>query len=132
LNLNFLLVHRNGHLERMDDGQKTPHGHPDCNSYVKILGVFIFQMDRQTDGQTEKLIWCGLGNLIGSSRYMFSPYSGISSHSFGQLYKYTTICSICCILLWKIAHSLQFPFIGQIYRLDGVHQKVQLKVVFLT
>jgi hypothetical protein len=60
----------------MDDGQKTPRGHPDFNSYVKILRVFIFktdgqtnrQTDRQTDRQTEKLIRCGLGNLIGSSR----------------------------------------------------------------
>jgi hypothetical protein len=27
--------------EGMDDGQKTPPGHPDFNSYVKILRVFI-------------------------------------------------------------------------------------------
>ncbi len=55
----------------MDDGQKTSRGHPDFNSYMKILRVFIFQMDgrmdkqtdRHTDRQTEKLIWCGLGNL---------------------------------------------------------------------
>ncbi len=47
----------------MDDGQKTPRGHHDFNSYVKILRGFIFQMN----GQTEKLIRCGLGNLISSS-----------------------------------------------------------------
>jgi hypothetical protein len=47
----FLLVHRNRYSEGMDDGQKTPHGHPDFNSYVKILLVFIWnrQMNRQTD-----------------------------------------------------------------------------------
>jgi hypothetical protein len=58
----------------MDNGQKTPRLHPDFNSYVKILRVFIFQTDGQTNGrtdewtdrQTEKLIWCGLGNLIDS------------------------------------------------------------------
>jgi hypothetical protein len=35
----------------MDDGQKTPREHPDFNSYVKFLRVFIKnrQMDRQTD-----------------------------------------------------------------------------------
>ncbi len=44
----------------MDDGQKTPRGHPDFNSYVKILRVLVFI----TDGQTEKLIRCGLGNLL--------------------------------------------------------------------
>ncbi len=49
LNPNFLLVHRNRHSEGMDDGQKTPRGHPDLNSYVKILRVFI--TDRQADGQ---------------------------------------------------------------------------------
>jgi hypothetical protein len=42
----------------MDDGQKTLHGYPDFNSYVKILCVLVFRMDgwtdRQTDGQTEK------------------------------------------------------------------------------
>ncbi len=50
----------------MDDGQKTPRDHPTFNSYVKILCVFIFQMDgrtdERTDRQTEKLIRCGLGN----------------------------------------------------------------------
>jgi hypothetical protein len=54
----------------MDNGQKTPRGHPDVDSYVKILRVFIDngQTNRRTDKRTEKLIWCGLGNLIGSSR----------------------------------------------------------------
>jgi hypothetical protein len=46
----------------------TPHGHTDLNSYVKNLRVLVFQtdgqMDRQTDGQTETLIQCGLGNLL--------------------------------------------------------------------
>jgi hypothetical protein len=31
----------------MDDGQKNPRGHPDFNSYVKILRVFIFRTGRQ-------------------------------------------------------------------------------------
>jgi hypothetical protein len=74
LNPKFLLVHRNRYLEGMDDRQKTPRGHPDFNSYVKILRVFIFQTDRRTDEQTdrqaEKLIRCELGNLIGSSRFI--------------------------------------------------------------
>ncbi len=39
LNPNFLHVHRNKYLEGMDDGQKTPRGHPDFHSYVK-LNVF--------------------------------------------------------------------------------------------
>ncbi len=52
----------------MDDGQKTPPGHPDFNSYVKILRVFITngrtdrQTDRQTDTQTDGKInpvWAG-------------------------------------------------------------------------
>ncbi len=66
LNPNFLLAHRNRYSEGMDDGQKTPRGHPDFNSYVKIQRVFID--NRQTDKWTEKLIRCGLGNLISSSR----------------------------------------------------------------
>ncbi len=58
----------------MDAGQKTPRGHPDFNSYMEIQRVFIDnrqtdkQTNRKTDEQMEKLIWCGLGNLIGSSR----------------------------------------------------------------
>jgi hypothetical protein len=43
LNPNFLLLHRNRYSEGMDDGQKTPHGHPNFHSYVKIQRVFIFQ-----------------------------------------------------------------------------------------
>ena len=53
LNPNFLLVQRNKFLEGMDDGQKTPRGHPDFHSYVKILRVFIFQ-PLQTDGITDR------------------------------------------------------------------------------
>ncbi len=41
MNPNFLLVHRKRYLEGMDNGQKTPHGHPDFNSYVKIQCVFV-------------------------------------------------------------------------------------------
>ncbi len=60
LNPNFLLKHRNRYSEGMDDGQKTPRGHPDFNSYVKILRVFITngQTNRQTDRQMEKYTRC--------------------------------------------------------------------------
>jgi hypothetical protein len=54
LNPNFLLAHRNRYLEGTDDGQKTPRGHPNLNSYVQNLPVFVFQTDRQTDGQTDR------------------------------------------------------------------------------
>jgi hypothetical protein len=56
LNPNFLLIHRNRYLEGIDNGQKTPHGHPDFNSYVKIPRVFIDngQTNRQTDKQTNR------------------------------------------------------------------------------
>ena len=76
LNLNFLLIHRNKYSEGMDDGQKTSRGHSDFNYYVKILCVFIFQTDGQMNRQTEKLIQCGLGNLIGSSRYQSKTIRG--------------------------------------------------------
>ncbi len=60
LNPNFLLVHRNRYSEGMDDGQKTPRGHPDFNSYIKILRVFINNRwtDRRTDRQMEKYTRC--------------------------------------------------------------------------
>jgi hypothetical protein len=78
MNLNDFLVHRNRYSEGMDVGQKTPRGHPDFNSYMKNIRVFITngQMNRQTDRQTEKLIRCGLGNLIGSSRYTRCAWAG--------------------------------------------------------
>ncbi len=38
---NFLLVCRNRYSEGMDDGQKTPHGHPDFHSYMKIQRVLF-------------------------------------------------------------------------------------------
>jgi hypothetical protein len=67
LNPNLLLAYRNRYLEGTDNAQKTSRGHPDFNSYVQNLCVFIFQtdgqmderMNGQTDRQTEKLIWCG-------------------------------------------------------------------------
>jgi hypothetical protein len=45
----------------MDDGLKTPRRHPDFNSYVKFLRVFI--TNGRTNRQTDRL-----GNLIGFSR----------------------------------------------------------------
>ncbi len=60
LNPNILLVHRNRYSEGMDDGQKTPRGHPDFNSYVKIQRVFID--NGRTDERTEtytRFAWVG-------------------------------------------------------------------------
>ncbi len=54
MNPNFLLAHRNMYLEGMDDGQKTARGHPDFNSYVKILRVLVFITDGWTDRQTDR------------------------------------------------------------------------------
>jgi hypothetical protein len=73
LNPNFFPPHKNRYSEGMDGGQRTPRGHPDFNSYVKILRVLVFRTDGRTDGQTErqteKLIRCGLPSLR-SSRLM--------------------------------------------------------------
>jgi hypothetical protein len=54
LNLNLLLAHRSRYSEEMDDGQKTPRGHPDYNSYLKKLRVLVFMTDRQTDRRTDR------------------------------------------------------------------------------
>ncbi len=65
LNPNFLLAHRNRYWEGMD-GQKTPRGHPNFNSYIKNLHFFVFQTEGRTDKRTgrqmETLIRGGLGN----------------------------------------------------------------------
>jgi hypothetical protein len=64
LNPNFLLAHRKLYLEGMGDGQMTPRGYPDFNSYAKNLHVSIGKTDRQTDED----INLGGGCLISSSR----------------------------------------------------------------
>jgi hypothetical protein len=51
LNPNFLLIHRNRYLEGMDDGQKTPRGHPDLIPTRKF-NVFSYITDKRTDKQT--------------------------------------------------------------------------------
>ncbi len=56
LNPNFLLAHRNRYSAEMDDGQRTPRGHHDLNSYVKILHVLVFITDRWADGRTDREI----------------------------------------------------------------------------
>ncbi len=53
LNPNFLLAHRNRYSEGMENGQKTPRGHPNFNSYVKNLHVLVFRIDGPTDRQTK-------------------------------------------------------------------------------
>jgi hypothetical protein len=55
LNPNFFLAQRNRYSEGTDNAQKTPRGHPDFYSYVQNLHVFIFQTDRRTDKQTNRL-----------------------------------------------------------------------------
>jgi hypothetical protein len=46
----------------MDDGQKTPRGHPNFDSYVKILLVFVFRTDGRTERQTDRQRNCsGVG-----------------------------------------------------------------------
>jgi hypothetical protein len=65
--------HRNRYLEGRDNGQMTPRGYPSFNSYVENLRfLYSGQMDRGTDIGTDRgmetLIWCGLGNLICSSK----------------------------------------------------------------
>jgi hypothetical protein len=47
----------------MDDRQKTPRGHPDFNSYVKILRVFIFRTDRHSDGDINP-VWASLTTFL--------------------------------------------------------------------
>ncbi len=52
-------------LERFlqpNNAQKTSREHPDINSYVQNLRVFIFQTDERTNGQTDGEIdpvWAG-------------------------------------------------------------------------
>jgi hypothetical protein len=39
-------VHRNRYLEDLDDGQMTPHGYPNFDSYIKSLHFLVFMTDR--------------------------------------------------------------------------------------
>ncbi len=49
--------------------------HVDTLILIPTFKIYLFlysrQTDRQTDGQTEKLIRCGLGNLIACPRFPF-------------------------------------------------------------
>jgi hypothetical protein len=47
-------------LEGTDDGQKTPRGYPNFNSYVKNLPVLVFW----TEGRTETLIRVGFPHYV--------------------------------------------------------------------
>jgi hypothetical protein len=47
----------------MDDGQRTPRGHPDFNSYVKILCVSIFWTDRHSDRDIDP-VWASLTTFL--------------------------------------------------------------------
>jgi hypothetical protein len=54
--------------------------HMDTLILISTFKIYVFsysrQTDRRTDEQTEKLIWCGLGNLIGSFRYTCCMWAG--------------------------------------------------------
>jgi hypothetical protein len=51
----------------MDDGQKTPRGHPEFNSYMKILRIFIFRTDRQPDRDINP-VWAGYQSKISGPK----------------------------------------------------------------
>jgi hypothetical protein len=61
------------YLEGTDDGQKTPPGHPDFYSYVKVLCVFICRTDRITDGETNTLATRGPEELFFRCLRKVSP-----------------------------------------------------------
>ncbi len=44
---------RNRYFEGMEDGQMTPPGYPNFNSYVQNLGFVVFQTNGPTDGLTD-------------------------------------------------------------------------------
>jgi hypothetical protein len=65
LNPIFFLAHRNRYPEGMDDGQKTPCGHPDLKFLRKNSTCFH---NSQTDGQTDREInpvWVGTPAVRG-------------------------------------------------------------------
>ncbi len=65
LNPNFLLAHRSRYSEVMDDGQMTPRGYPNFNSYLKNLGVLVFWTDKRTNRHKEiHLLRVGWRNLF--------------------------------------------------------------------
>jgi hypothetical protein len=81
LNPNFLLVHRNRYSEGMDEGQKTPPGHPDFNSYVKILRVLVFIPDGWADRQMDRdinLVWASLTMFLRVKNLPVDRVSNIS------------------------------------------------------
>ncbi len=58
-----MMARRNRYFKGTEDGQMTPLGNPNFNSYIKNLCFLVFQTDRQTDGQTDREINPGrLGN----------------------------------------------------------------------
>jgi hypothetical protein len=71
----------------MDNGQKTPCGHPDFNSYVKIQRVFIDngqtnrRTDEQTNGRTDREInpvWAGTPTACGLEELFFRCLKKVS------------------------------------------------------
>jgi hypothetical protein len=101
LNSIFLLAHRNRYSEGMDDGQKTPRGYPNFNSYFKNLHVLVFQMDVWTDGQRRTFAARGLEELF-SSYAVVSVFCFWREIGFGVTYLRTS----STIKLWHCVHFL--------------------------
>jgi hypothetical protein len=60
----YIMGCRNRYSEGTEDGQMTPRGYPNINSYVKKLRVLVFQIDRQTDRPRNTPIAHGLEELF--------------------------------------------------------------------
>ncbi len=63
----YMMGCRNRYFKGTEDGQMTPCGYPNFNSYIKNLCVLVFQTDGQTDRRTDRwtetLIRGGFRNL---------------------------------------------------------------------
>ncbi len=50
LRVQYMMARRNKYFEWMEDGQMTPRGNPNFNSYDKNLPILVFQSDGWMDG----------------------------------------------------------------------------------
>jgi hypothetical protein len=75
LRIQYMMARRNRYFEVTDDGQKTPRGYPDFNSYVKNLHIFVFRMDGEINPVWASLTMFLQVHLLRVGWRNFSPLS---------------------------------------------------------
>jgi hypothetical protein len=92
------MAHRNRYLEGTDNGQMTPRGYPNFDSYIKKLRILVFMTDREINpGGARTLIAHRLEEFLVVMGNSFWCYLSTSCAALSVLWLWQEIVFGCMV-----------------------------------